>query len=415
MSTNLPSRYWGSVFQIRYAKSEKITETMQDAILITNKDSFYIFSNDWSESICQVSTGQVQEMVRSEEEQDIAITYKISGKPTTHIHLRSKNDKFEKLFKAITVETSKNAGVPQYGTLTNLIPTFKFTMESEIEEFYAALVNMQTRFYANFECDKPCKLAFVDIIACAYRFRYNNEAGQEFKTNVDSFIVEFRRLFFSEWCTALLQAARFNPDEKNAYEYALRLVTSIATDIHVNSDSLEVNSSDLFGAIGEMAERGNATNITEAVVQMNTQFKEAFNSCYNETPCVNQTFTTLLMRVALVLFCGNMLQIYPIDVERFTLRVIDFAVGAFTQNLAEDHFKRLRKAVDSFTNELLRFMDTRRYDPSFRFVFIASVINEEIKRTPFDGTINNSSAQGDKEEPKEEPEQQKQHKKKSKK
>ena len=384
MSSNLPVRYWGSLFRVKYALQEKVTKDMKPGNLITNRDTFLIFSQDWQEPIATVTTGSVQHVEKDHDHKEIFFTYKVSGKPLQYLHVASADDKLDKLHKAITVETSKSAAIPPYASLPQLIPTFNFPMESTIQDFYNSMTNIQTRFYAPFECAKAAQMSFVDILTCIYRLRYDNEPAQDFETNADSLIVEIRRQFFYEWCNALLKAAQFDPREKNGYEYALRLVIGIATDIHVSSDSLEANSTDLFISIGQFADRGDGTNITSAVSELKKTFKQMFLDGYKDSPPVNDYYVLLLTRVLLILFCGNMLQIYPIDIERFTLRTVDFAVALYTMNLPEEHFKTLRKTVDSFTNELLRFMDTRRYDPSFKYVFIASTINEEIKKMKYE-------------------------------
>ena len=52
--------------------------------------------------------------------------------------------------------------------------------------------------------------------------------------------------------------------------------------------------------------------------------------------------------------------------------------------VTDDSFKTLKKALEAYTMELLRFMDARRYDPEFHFVFIAFSIVDEIKRMKFE-------------------------------
>ena len=384
MSSNLPARYWGSIFRVTYALQEKVTKNMKPGVLITNRDTFIILSENWQENVVSVQTGSVQANVLDHENKEVFITFKVSGKPVQYVHIASSDEKLDKLSKAISVETSKTAAMPPYASLPQLIPTFNFPMESTIEDFFKSMANVQSRFYGPFECGKPATMAFLDLLACIYRFRYDGEPAQEFETNADSLLVEVRRQFFYEWCTALVKAARFDPKDKNAYEYALRLVVGIAADIHVTSDALEVNTSDFFKAVGQFAERGDGTNLTPAVAELKKTFRTMFMDGYKETPPVNDYYVLLLTRILLILFCGNMISIYPIDIERFTLRAVDATYGLYTLNLPEENFNILRRSVDSFTNELLRFYDSRRYDPSFKYVFIAFSINDEIKKMKYE-------------------------------
>ena len=384
MSSSLPNRYWGSIFRITYSLQERVTKNMKPGILVTNKDTFIILSENWQENIVAIQTGSVQSAVLDRENKEVFFTYKITGKRIKHLHVASSDDKLEKLHKAITVETSKTAAMPPYASLPQLIPTFNFPMESTVEDFFNSMGNVQSRFYGSFECSKPSKLAFCDLLACVYRFRYEGDPAQEFETNSDTLLVDVRRQFFYEWCTAIVKAARFDPKDKNAYEYALRLVVGIATDIHNSSDALEINTSDFFKAVGQFAERGDGTNLTPAVHELKKNFRTMFLDGYKDSPPVNDYYVLLLMRVLLILFCGNMISIYPIDIERFTLRAVDATYGLYTLNLPEENFNILRRSVDSFTNELLRFMDSRRYEPLFKYVFIACSINDEIKKMKYE-------------------------------
>ena len=152
----------------------------------------------------------------------------------------------DRLYSAITVETSNTAQMPNYNTLPKVIPTFKFEMDSVTEELYQNLINLQTRFYSSFNCAKPSQIPFVDLLVCVYRFRYLNDSADQIQNNVDALLTEIRRQFFSDWCLALLKAAQFDPKVPNAYDFSLRIVTSLLTDIHLNSDSIEANTTDLY-------------------------------------------------------------------------------------------------------------------------------------------------------------------------
>ncbi|EAY20663.1 hypothetical protein TVAG_163590 [Trichomonas vaginalis G3] len=376
MATLLPPRYYGSIFHIEYTKDEKGEKNLEPAILITGKDSFMVLTKDWSKPVVQISTNNVQEMKRGKH--GVHCKYKADNK-IQHIYFKS--EKTDKLYSAITVETSNTAQMPNYNTLPKVIPTFKFEMDSVTEELYQNLINLQTRFYSSFNCAKPSQIPFVDLLVCVYRFRYLNDSADQIQNNVDALLTEIRRQFFSDWCLALLKAAQFDPKVPNAYDFSLRIVTSLLTDIHLNSDSIEANTTDLYKAVGEMCERGDATNITAAVKSMLDIFDTMYEDGYKAQPCANQAILRVLTRVLLLMFCGNMLQIYPIEIERLVIRTAEFTVAAYNKNLLEEHFKILRKTVDSFHNELLRFMDTRRYDPLFRFVYVSAELSEKIKNT----------------------------------
>lgn len=376
MATLLPPRYYGTIFHVKYTLDEKKSSRSKPAILITGKDSFMVLKDDWKEAVAQISTNHVTATTKNPD--GVLVQYKADGKQN-YIYLES--EKSDKLYSAITVETSKTAQMPSYATLTKIIPTFKFEMLSTTEELYDNLVNMQTRFYASFGCQKPAQMPFVDILTCLYRFRYGNDAADQIQNNVDSLLIEFRRQFFSDWCFSILKAATFDPKQKNAYDYSVRLVSNLLTDIHLNSDSIEANTTDLYKAVAEMCERGDATNITSAVKSMTDMFQGMFEDNYKHTKCLKEEFVQVLARVALLLFCGNMIQIYPIEVERLVMKTVDFTAAVYNGNSIQENFVSLVKTVESFHNEMLRFMDDKRYDPMFRFVFVSAELAEKIKST----------------------------------
>ena len=373
MSNYLPSRFFGTIFHITYSRGDKKSNEPTSAILMTNKDSFYILSADWRQNLCQVSGTSVTGIARNGN--GIHITYKVDGR-TNDIFLES--NKVDKLISAITIESSGNALPPLYNSVPKLIPTFKFQMDSEREDLIKNMDTVFNKFFSSFECTKPYAITFTDLLIAFYRFRFPQEQANSSAGNIDTIITELNRQYVEEWLKSIGSSAEFDPAQTNGYEYALRLTLNLANDLYLHQNMIETNANDLFQACAEMSERRDASKITPAVISLLTSIKEMNDKGNQALPPTNNMMCVMAKRMLILAFCGNMVQILTLDIERITTRFLDFCIAVYNNQLIEENWHLLRKSVDSFSHELLKFMDTRRYDPSFRFVYACHVVAREI-------------------------------------
>ena len=374
MSNNLlPARFYGTIFYVKFSKTDKKSNDAVDALLITSKESYFILSADWKQSFAKVSISKVASTEKTHD--GIHIIYKDSGK-VQNIFLESV--KLDKLYSAITVETSANPLPLLYNSLSTIIPTLQLTKKSEIDDFYHGLERVFNGFYSSFECAKPYQVTFTDLLTVFFRFRFPTESATSCDSFVDMMLKELNRQFVEEWLKSICSAGEFDSAQANGFEYALRLVINLANDLYTHKNLLEDNADELFVACAEMHERKDASKLTPACKDLLVHIKQLNDADYKTIPAQNPVICTLAKRMLMLAFCGNMVQILALDIERITAHFIDFANSLYRNMNIEETLHQLRKSVDSFSHELIKFMDTRRYDPSFRYVYACSVIAKEI-------------------------------------
>ena len=375
MSNNvLPARFYGTVFYVKYSKGDKKSADAIDAILITGKESYFILTADWKQSLAKLSLSKIANTEKTKD--GIHIIYQENRK-ANHIFLESV--KLEKLYAAITVESTSNPLPLLYSSLRTIIPTLNLNKRSQINEFYSGLEEVFKRFFSSFDCAKPYQVTFSDLLSVFFRFRFPTEKATECKELVDTMVKELNRQFVEEWLKSICSAGDFDPGQTNGFEYAMRLVINLANDLYTHKILFEGRESDeLFLACTEMHERKDASKLTPACRELILQIQQSTAAEYKETPPQSAVMCTLAKRMLMIAFCGNMVQILTLDIERITSRFIDFANALYRNMNIEETLHQLRKSVDSFSHELLKFMDTRRYDPSFRYVYACSVITQEI-------------------------------------
>ena len=370
----LPARFYGTIFHVKFSKGEKKSNEPMPCILITGKDSFTVISENWEKSVCRVSLKKVVSMDKMPDA--VKVTFKADNSAVSII---LETPKIEKLMHAITPDGPDHQLPILFNTLKSIIPTLGFS-DKQKENFLQNITGVFSVFFSKFECAKPYQITFCDLLIVLYRFRFKTEEKMNEKGKMETILKELNRQWADEWLKSICSAAEFDPTQSNGYEYALRIVLGLGDDLYNHQSYMVGDPKSLFVAITEMNEKRDATNITEAAKQLLIQSETETTNEYKVNATLNDKFCLLVKRMLILAFCGNMVQVLPIDIERITCRTIDLACAVMDEHLVDDHFHLLRKAVDSYGHELLRFMNTRRYDPSFKYVYACYVVSREICR-----------------------------------
>ena len=371
MALVFPSQFYGSVFHITLHRGDSKSKEGTKGHLLITRDSFSVLSNDWKSPIIQISVSQISSAPEQKGD-DVLLHTKVDAKP---VSFYIETYKGEKLVQALTPVPEKQKTQAQCLTETTVIPSFMDSVNKNA--LLEAASSFTTKFYTPFGT-KQVSQNFVDMMIIMYRFRFMNTYANGVSRNTDILLLTLRREFILDWCAALVRACRFKV-EPNAFEYFVRIIVNTAADIAINAEVLQTNCTDLLTAIAQMSETGDATPIISAAEQIRAHTSVAIEQAYKDAQPTNVSFCDLIMKVALVLFCGSMVQIFQVDMDRLTAKAVEFCTVAYSKRLFDDSFKALKKALDAFANELLRFMDAKRYESEFHYVFVAFNIVEEIR------------------------------------
>lgn len=376
MTKVFPPQYYGSMFHVTVHKAEGKTKDGQKAHIYTSKDNLIIVSSDWKTNIATIPPTAIVD-VEAKGDADVLIKTKVESKQVYYYIEAIKNSK---ILAAIKPETEKTTKTVVYKSETTVVPTYNDMIN--MQTFIDLSTKNANQFFSPFP-NKTIPSSFIDLYICMYRLRFNNVNGVNTEKCFPITLTAFRRELLFNWYIALIRACKFKV-EPNAFEYFVRIIINTSADIAQISESLQMPCTELLSSIAEMSENGSAESIISVAEQSRSRVSMQIEQSYKEMPAPAQALSDLIMKVALVGFCGIQVNIFSVDLERLTTTAIDYTMACHSKNCNEDNIKSLKKSLDLFTNELLRFMDAKRYDPEFHFVFIAFTIVEEIKRMKFD-------------------------------
>ncbi|EAY06459.1 hypothetical protein TVAG_149450 [Trichomonas vaginalis G3] len=370
----LPGCFFGTIFKIDFIKNEKKPDEFTPSILITNRDAFLILSRDWKNQVARVTSDQV----KNAQIVDIGVklTYRSDNKDTTVV---LKTAKSSKLIMAILPETPEKPLPPPFLSTAKLAPTFKFD-QAQIDKLMNNFAGIVSAFYGPFMVDRLPIVMFPDLLMCLYRFRFSQKSLPDFQDNCKQILKELKLHFCIEWANGIKKAAQFDPKQKNGYDYALRIVVNSTADMNNNQSYSNSSPTDFFKTVCELAERGDGSNLTAEAKKYVANVNNELQAEFQNTPCVDTKMVELYYKLLILLFCGTQINIAAQDIEKLTIRAIDFCLAYYSKYLEEDRFRHLRKTVDLYAHEIIRLMDKNRYDPVFRFAFIGFHLSKEILR-----------------------------------
>ena len=373
MSVFPPDSY-GSVFHVIFHRGDSKTKEGIKGHVIITKDSASILSQDWKSTLATIPVTQVHS--NEQKGEDVYLHTRLENRQTSFIFECHKADK---LVKALTPVPEKQKKDVEYLSAKAIMPTFQDIKFNQILE---AAAQFTKKFFTPFG-SKQLPPNVADMIVCMYRARFPNSMSGNLQRNIDLLLTSLRREFLQDWCIALVRSCKFKV-EPNAFEYFVRIIVNSASDIAIVAEGLQTNCTDLLTSIAQMSETGDAAPIVTAAEQIRAHIAVAVEQAYKDAPPQNVAFSDLMMKITLVLFCGIMVQIFQADIDKLSKRAVEFCYAVSHNKPTDDPLKFLKKALDSFANELLRFMDAKRYDAEFHYVFVAFTIVEDIRRMKFD-------------------------------
>lgn len=368
----LSPKYYGSVFNVVLHESKSRLCTGRRGYLFTSQDSVVILSENWKESLFSIKNVTIENVDKVGK--DIAIKYRVENQ-FKYVLLES--EKNEKLFLALTSD-KKESAINKYATNNKIIPSMKI-LRSDIEIFYDRIGAYVIKFYAPFNFGKIARVQLTDMFVCAYRFKFlNHNNSEDFDGNCSKLLTDLRRTFFIQWINAAIKASKFHIDE-NAFEYFVRILCQIVDDLFANQECIETNISDFAKAVAVFAQTGDATGIPVAAEKIKSDVEALIDQNYSTNPPINVGVLDLIYKAILVAFCGNMIDVYNLDIDKLMHSVVEFTEKTYFGGQDLNFLRRLRGDMEEFTIELLRLCDSKRYDPEFHFVFVSFCILDSIK------------------------------------
>ena len=359
-----PPQYYGTTFNVQYTAVPS-QKTPVQCHVITSQDSFDIISRNWTDSIAKFSVTDVEKV---EIRGDAVVVSMREGALVKSISLETRPEKRETLQKALTEVASVPKAEIRFLALAAILPTFKFADKAQTMNLHKAIMDRTTQFVQTFQASKsvtPLSGPFVDVFTCLYRFRFDNDAGQAVDQGVAAIDLLIRRHMLRTWCERLSMCAQSTGP--NAKVYVTKLAGHIMNTITKISNSLSVNNETLGREVSSFVNGEGGDGIAPAaaaiVSQMNDLMKQDLENPFDEANM------KLFLDYAMVILCGVVVGLYKQDLERFAARAVEYTRSVVTRGDFESAKQKLVSAKKEFMSELLCFLDGKRYEDSFQYVY----------------------------------------------
>ena len=160
----------------------------------------------------------------------------------------------------------------------------------------------------------------------------------------------------------------------NAKVYITKLAGHIMNTISRLADSLSVNNETLAREVSSFVSGEGGNGIAPAagaiVSQMNDLMKQDLENPFDEP---NMKF---FLDYAMAMLCGVLVGLYKQDLEKLAARAVEYTRSVVTRGDFESAKQKLVAVKKEFMSELLCFLDGKRYEDSFQYVYCVWEMSE---------------------------------------
>jgi hypothetical protein len=132
---------------------------------------------------------------------------------------------------------------------------------------------------------------------------------------------------------------------------------------------LGINCEELLQAVSGFADRGVADGIVPAAQAVAAEAQREIDADIAKTPTCDQGHWLLMLQFALYTIAGLVVGMYQFDIDVLTEQVVEYTNAALAKQQIDAKRRELFMAKDVYLKDLLQFLDGKRYDKEFQFIF----------------------------------------------
>jgi hypothetical protein len=140
-----------------------------------------------------------------------------------------------------------------------------------------------------------------------------------------------------------------------------------------------IGAEDLGAAIAQFKQTGNGVGIEGIAKRIAGEAQAAIDAdLAKNAPCDEGHFKWSC-DLAIITLVGIITGIYAVDVETFSEKIVEFTKAAVTSGAqVEDARNQLVRNQALFLKNLLAFLDGKRYEPKFQFIYAVWPLQNQI-------------------------------------
>lgn len=347
----LNPKYYSSIFECLLITDKGKEE--KPVHFLPGPKGFDIISKEWDNTLYHIRIDQIGSVGVNQNVISISCNNKIS------IKLRC--DKFEKVVEALQVDdnTKNNYDL----AITQILPQLNLE-SSVIIELNQALMKFVSKVITTIDSSVSISKELVYLLACVYQLRFPKG---DWKKNIQYFKKEFYLFFLLLMVNSLEKLSQQKADK----EYLSRIVSNTGNTISLLSDPLRINVKQLLGYCAYYCEEGGPTTcILSESKKVKATILEMFRN-ERRDDIVKQYFGFIdkMYLLALIGFCGKLVDIYDADIVHLT----NVAIDNLTSFNLEKQFsiEDMNYSMKLFVGNMLKCCNEKRYESLFQFVFAA--------------------------------------------
>lgn len=363
-----PPKYAGTVFNVYLSEPDvKGKETLKCHI-ITEPDNINLISNDWKNVIRKIPVADVE---RAELRKNIvALIMKGQPKPTTTL-LDTKPDPPNKLHAALSIVQSEQKVDLSHKGLSFVIPTMNLPDKSKQMVLHKRIIDCCKDILAKFRAPIDNCGALIDIFTCVYRYRYSDSACAQDEKNTNQLAMDIRRQIAVTYGRAIMRSMQALNQLHEEANYFITVAVGASEFVKTACEGCGINSYELHQVVQQLKDIGDtmSQNVFQAAERIVQEAQNAYDISISQEPPFYPEDLNGMISAFIFLLGGTMVNLYKYDGDILADRALEFAHSTslkLTRNDPKNNFKMARR---NYCLELLRFMDGRRYDPSFAHVY----------------------------------------------
>ncbi|OHT05580.1 hypothetical protein TRFO_26655 [Tritrichomonas foetus] len=367
--TMFSPRFHGTTFNVIYGTSEAQLKEGVHSHLITSLDHFDIISSDWKEIVCTYSSSDFESVTIKK---TLLILPLKNGEKGAAVYLDTRPEPCDHLCDALKLLLTIPNPEIRFNALSVILPSFNFTDNNLSMALHKAIMDQCSQLLATFHAPTnskaPVSGAFVDLVTCAYRMRFDDQSAENIEKTTQEFALDITRYLLKAWCVAIARGAQASTTSKAPIYYS-RLVTNMVETISIAANTLCISWDDLLSMARKFAENGEITGITSTAERVGTTAADVINQGFSEIQPYDRTNLPTLLNCVIIALSGLIVGMYPQDLDAFAAKAVEFTRAVINHASLDEPKQKLNEARQAFLTELLRFLDGERYDPNFQFVY----------------------------------------------
>jgi len=245
-------------------------------------------------------------------------------------------------------------------SLRAIIPSFKLSSGKSVQ-LQNCLIEQCRQLLQTFDA-QPIDFSFIDAVTSLLRLRVSDEDALAPDQVVKLTIADLKRFLIITWCSGILKCVR-SADSDAAISFYSLLARNCAQTVSKIGPGLSIFCDDLNQALSHFPD-GVDTSVRRIIREARESLdREAAKSPPHLAPALPVAY-----ELALTVMAAVVVGMYSQDCEAMAARAVEYATEAIGERRDEPAMSA-RDAQARFIRDVTLFMDGRRYEENFHWVF----------------------------------------------